>query len=82
VDASIKRRFLREVQLTGRLSAHPNVVTVLDSGLTSSGRPYIAMELYERGSLRDRLLASGPLPPGDVLRVGVKIAGALVAAHR
>jgi len=82
VDAQSKRRFLREVQLTGRLSAHPNVVTVLDSGLTSVGRPYIAMELYERGSLRDRLLASGRLPLADVLRVGVKIAGALDAAHR
>ena len=82
VDAQIKRRFLREVRLTGRLSGHPNVVTVLDSGLTGSGRPYIAMDLYERGSLRDRLLASGPLPLAEVLRVGVKIAGALDAAHR
>lgn len=82
VDAQIKRRFLREVRLTGRLSGHPNVVTVLDSGLTGSGRPYIAMDLYERGSLRDRLLASGPLPLPEVLRVGVKIAGALDAAHR
>lgn len=82
VDAQIKRRFLREVQLTGRLSGHPNVVTVFDSGLTGAGRPYIAMDLYERGSLRDRLLASGPLPLAEVLRVGVKIAGALDAAHR
>jgi serine/threonine-protein kinase PknK len=82
VDAQIKRRFLREVQLTGRLSAHPNVVTVFDSGLTGAGRPYIAMDLYERGSLRDRLLASGPLPLAEALRVGVKIAGALDAAHR
>jgi hypothetical protein len=81
VDAQVKRRFLREVRLTGRLSGHPNVVTVLDSGLTSTGRPYIAMELYEQGSLRDRLLASGPLPVPEVLRVGVKIAGALAAAH-
>jgi serine/threonine-protein kinase PknK len=82
VDAQIKRRFLREVQLSGRLSAHPNVVTVLDSGLTGTGRPYIAMDLYERGSLRDRLLASGPLPLAEALRTGVKIAGALDAAHR
>ena len=82
VDTQIKRRFLREVQLTGRLSAHPNVVTVLDSGLTGAGRPYIAMDLYERGSMRDRLLASGPLPLAEALRAGVKIAGALDAAHR
>lgn len=81
VDAQVKRRFLREVRLTGRLSGHPNVVSVLDSGLTSTGRPYIAMDLYERGSLRDRLLTSGPLPVPEVLRIGIKIAGALAAAH-
>jgi serine/threonine protein kinase len=82
VDGRILRQFLREVQLTARLTGHPNVVTVLDSGMTSSGRPYIAMDFYDRGSLRDRLLADGPLPAREVLRIGVKIAGALEAAHR
>lgn len=82
IDAQIKRGLLREVQLAGRLSGHPNVVTVLDSGLTSSGRPFIAMDYYERGSLRDRLAAEGPLPLAEVLRVGIKIAGALAAAHQ
>jgi serine/threonine protein kinase len=81
VDAQVRRRFAREVRLTSRLAGHPNVVTVLDSGTTASGRPYIAMEYFERGSLRDRLVAEGPLPVADVLRIGVKIAGALGAAH-
>jgi serine/threonine protein kinase len=81
IDGQVRRRFLREVKLTSRLTGHPNVVTVLDSGLTSAGRPYIAMEFFERGSLRDRLAAEGPLPVADVLRVGVKVAGALAAAH-
>jgi serine/threonine-protein kinase PknK len=80
-DGQVRRRFLREVKLTSRLTGHPNVVTVLDSGLTSAGRPYIAMEFFERGSLRDRLAAEGPLPVADVLRIGVKLAGALNAAH-
>ena len=30
-------------KITGRLSDHPNIVTVLDTGTTRSGRPYIAM---------------------------------------
>jgi serine/threonine-protein kinase PknK len=81
IDAQIRRGLLREVQLAGRLSGHPNVVTVLDSGMTGSGRPYIAMDFYERGSVRDRLAAEGPLPLGEVLRIGIKIAGALAAAH-
>jgi serine/threonine protein kinase len=82
IDPQVRRRFLREVQMAGRLTGHPNVVTVLDSGMTEAGRPYLAMDFYERGSLKDRLLAEGPLPLPDVLRIGVKIAGALGAAHR
>jgi serine/threonine protein kinase len=81
VDAPVRRRFLREVKLTSRLADHPHVVTVLDSGLTETGRPYLAMEFFDRGSLRDRLAAEGPLPVADVLRIGVKICAALSAAH-
>ncbi|GAA4635213.1 hypothetical protein GCM10023196_079800 [Actinoallomurus vinaceus] len=81
VDADTMRRFERECQITGRLTGHPNVVTVLDTGMTSGGRPFIAMDYFERGSLRDRLSREGPLPLPDVLRAGVKIAGALAATH-
>lgn len=81
-DSQVRRRFLREVTLTSRLTGHPHVVTVLDSGVTAAGRPYLAMEYFDRGSLADRLAAEGPLPLADVLRVGVKLAGALGAAHR
>jgi hypothetical protein len=57
------------------------VVTVLDTGQTRSRRPYIAMEYFEFGSLRDRVEREGPLPVRDVLRIGIKISGALAAAH-
>ena len=81
VDGATMRRFERECQITGRLTGHPNVVTVLDTGMTGSGKPFIAMDYFERGSLRDRLSREGPLPLQDVLRTGVKIAGALAATH-
>jgi serine/threonine-protein kinase PknK len=81
VDADTMRRFERECQITGRLTGHPNVVTVLDIGMTRTGKPYISMDYFEHGSLRDRLSREGPLPLQDVLRVGVKIAGALAAVH-
>ena len=81
VDGDTMRRFERECQITGRLTGHPNVVTVLDTGMTSGGKPYISMDYFERGSLRDRLSREGPLPVPDVLRIGVKIAGALAATH-
>ncbi|MFG2089825.1 MULTISPECIES: protein kinase [unclassified Spirillospora] len=81
VDDAAMRRFQRESKITGRLSGHPNIVTVLDTGITRSGRPYIAMEYFEHGALTDRLAREGPLPFEDVLRIGVKMAGALAATH-
>ncbi|GAA3224827.1 serine/threonine-protein kinase [Nonomuraea helvata] len=81
VDQRTMRRFQRELQLTGRLTGHPNVVTVFDTGVTRSGKPYIAMDFFENGSLRDKIRKEGPLPVPDVLRAGVKLAGALSAVH-
>ncbi|WP_219463194.1 serine/threonine-protein kinase [Nonomuraea rhizosphaerae] len=81
VDQRTMRRFQRELQLTGRLTGHPNVVTVFDTGVTHSGKPYIAMDFFENGSLRDKVRREGPLPLAEVLRAGVKLAGALAAVH-
>ncbi|GHJ42720.1 hypothetical protein Cs7R123_00620 [Catellatospora sp. TT07R-123] len=80
-DEALHRRFLREARLTAQLSGHPHIVTILDAGTTRSGRPYLATELYEHGSLHDRVRADGPLPAAEAARIGVKIAGALAAAH-
>jgi len=80
-DEDARRRFRREVRLASRLSGHPHVVTVLDTGSTASGRPYLAMDLYDGGSMRDRLRRSGPLSPAQTAAVGAKIGEALAAAH-
>ena len=80
-DEHSARRFLREARLTGRLTGHPHVVTALDAGTTRGGNPYLVTDLYEGGSLQDRLAASGPLPAAEVAAVGAKIAGALADAH-
>jgi serine/threonine-protein kinase PknK len=80
-DEDARRRFLREVRLAGRLSGHPHVVTVLDTGTTASGRAYLAMDLYDGGSMKDRLRRSGPLSPVETAVAGAKIAEALAAAH-
>ncbi len=74
-------RFDRECALMGRLSSHPGIATVLDSGVTSDGRPFLAMEYLPEGSMADRVAAVGPLSVSDALGVGVKLAGALAAAH-
>lgn len=81
-DDRAQRRFLRECQVAGRLSAHPNIVTVYDADLAPDGRPYISMELFERGSVGDRLRRSGRFEVADALRVAISLAGALESAHR
>ena len=81
-DEQSQRRFARECAAAGRLTGHPNIVTVFASGFTTDGKPYIAMEHFALGSLSARLRNEGSLPLSDVLRVGVRIAGALEVAHR
>ncbi|MGV0816063.1 protein kinase [Mycolicibacterium boenickei] len=78
-----RRRFVREQQAMGRLTGHPNIVPVLQVGETVSGHPYLVMPYCAGGSLRDRIAGhANGLPVEEVLRVGVKIAGALESAHR
>ncbi|WP_109526739.1 MULTISPECIES: serine/threonine-protein kinase [Nocardia] len=82
LEAEHLERFLREQRAMGKLSGHPNIVSILFSGVLTAGRPYIVMPFHPRKSLQDSIERDGPLPWGEALRVGVKIAGALEAAHR
>lgn len=81
-DSRARARFLRECSAVGRLTGHPNIVTVLASGVTRSDRPFLTMDLFERGSLADLVAKSGPVSVELALRYGVKLAGALETAHR
>ena len=80
-DESAIRSFERESRAMGRVSGHPNIVTVHDNGVTRDGRLYIVMEYYEGGNYQDRI-ANGPIPVGEVLSVGVKVSAALATAHQ
>lgn len=81
LDEDNRARFLREQRAAGRLTGSPNVVTILQVGVTEHARPYIVMPFYAPGSLDARIRLRGPLSLEEALRVGVKIAGALEAAH-
>jgi serine/threonine-protein kinase len=72
-------RFLREIRLASVLT-HPNIVPVLDSG-REGGRPWYAMPLYRRGTLRDRLARGGPLPLAQARALAGAVAAALQRAH-
>ena len=75
-------RFLREQRAMGRLSGHPHIVTIFQVGTTARGRPYIVMPCHDKGSLEALIRRHGPMDWCETLRIGVKLAGALEAAHR
>jgi ATP/maltotriose-dependent transcriptional regulator MalT len=75
-------RFLREQHAMGKLSGHPNIVTILQVGTTSTGRPFIVMPYHAKNSLEALIRQHGPLEWHETLRIGVKLAGALEAAHQ
>ena len=79
-DDEVRTRFLREARLAARL-AHPNVVRVYDVG-DDHGRPFIAMEFVDGETLAERTARRGPLPPAEVVELGLQACAALTAAHR
>jgi non-specific serine/threonine protein kinase len=77
-----RARFFREQRAMGRLSGHPNIVNVLQVGATERSNPYLVMQYHPHGSLEMRIRRHGHLALADVLRLGVKMAGAMETAHR
>lgn len=76
---TIRARFVREARAASRL-LHPNVVPIFEV-FEFQDTPWLAMELVEGGSLKERLKESGPLPLSEVLVHAESLAWALAAAH-
>jgi len=77
-DAQALERLQREARAASSLQ-HPNICTIYDVD-EHEGRPFIAMELLEGETLRDRL-GPGALKLDALLDLGTQIADALETAH-
>lgn len=75
------QRFLREGATAARLN-HPNAVRVLDSGVSSGGVAFLAMELLRGRSLSKETAALGQPSLRRAAIIGATVANVLAAAHR
>src|ERR687895_717163 len=79
-DDQFVERFRREAKNAAGLS-HPNIVSIYDRG-QAEGTYYIAMEYIEGRTLKDLILARGPLPVDQAVPYARQILGAVRFAHR
>lgn len=73
-------QFRREATVLARLK-HPGVVSVTDF-FEEGGRAFLVMDLVEGETLAQRVARVGPLPAGDVARLGVQLLEALEHCHQ
>jgi serine/threonine protein kinase len=77
--ADTVRRFRAERQILASLQ-HPNIVTLLDGGVTAAGQPYLVME-YVDGVPITEYCAARSLGLEDRLRVFKQVLAAVAHAH-
>jgi uncharacterized RDD family membrane protein YckC len=75
-----RKRFLREGQLAASIN-HPNSVYVFGTE-EIAGTPVIAMELMAGGTLRDRVITTGPLSVSEAVESVLQIMAGLEAAQQ
>jgi eukaryotic-like serine/threonine-protein kinase len=80
-DQVALRRFEREAQTASALN-HPNICTIYEIE-EHEGQPFIAMELLDGDTLRDRLAGSKEktIPTSEILEIAQQICAGLEAAH-
>jgi len=73
-------RFRRESQIIARLN-HPNIIHVIDRGVTPVGMPYFVMDYVEGTDLAQKIKADG-LSVNRKLELSIQVCKALSYAHK
>jgi len=80
-DPELLARFEREARSASALD-HPNICTIYEFG-EHEARPFLAMQLLEGETLKDRISAARlPLPIDRLLDIAIQICQGLDVAHR
>jgi serine/threonine protein kinase len=78
-DEKVVGRFEREITIMERLN-HPHIVRNYGGGILN-GRYFYAMQLLDRGNLKERIKKDGPLAWPQAAAYSAQIASALQHAH-
>ncbi|MEY2404288.1 MAG: hypothetical protein QOD38_1839 [Acidimicrobiaceae bacterium] len=79
---SVVARFNSEQDVLVELASHPNLVSVFGHGVTAGGEQFDVTEIPGPTTAADRFATTPPMTGPEVLRLGVRTAGALESAHR
>ena len=78
-DKDAKTRFIHEAQAASALQ-HNNICTIHEIDETADGRLFISMDLYDGGTLKERI-SQGPLSVGEAIDIAVQASEGLAKAH-
>ena len=79
---SVVERFSREQDVLVELAGHPNLISIFGHGATAGGEQFIVTELTSPTTAADRFTTTPPMTGPEVLRLGIRAAGALESVHR
>lgn len=81
LDLRAAARFRSEANFMGKISSHPYILSMYESGVTTTGNGYTVFE-YAPGGNYKTFLESNRLSADQMLTVGINLASALFTAHR
>ncbi len=81
-EETSRQRFRNEIAVMAELGDHPGIVTILDSGFSDDGQPFLVTPLYRHGTYADLLATQGPLPWFEACELMGRAANALSAVHQ